>query len=220
MRRGVLRAALLTAALGFGAAASAEMASPGLLASTCIGCHGVDGVSQGPAIPSIAGMSELYFVNAMLAYKYGEDREKIAAAARALGMDVEDVDALKRPATIMDRIAKGYSDEAIGAMAAYYAAKPLQPAKQQADATLAAQGRSVHREACEKCHEDGGRKESDGAGILAGQWKPYLQHALMDFAGGRRDMPKDMREKLENLSERDVDALIHFYASQNHGGAK
>lgn len=69
-----------------------------MLANTCVGCHGNGGVSKGAA-PSIAGLSAEQMTQAMQDYKSG-----------------------KRPGTIMDRIAKGYSDEEIKAMAEYLAA--------------------------------------------------------------------------------------------------
>lgn len=213
MGKKALSVALLSAGLTMGASVSAEMASPSMLADTCAGCHGPSGISSGPATPSISGMSRVYFVNAMLAFKYGEDEEKIAAAAKTLKMDPDDIDGLKRPATIMGRIAKGYSDEEVGALADYFTRKTFLRATQQADSAMAAKGKRIHEEACEKCHEEGGRK-GDGSGILAGQWMPYLSNAMMDFTAGHRDMPKKMRAKVKELNDQDFAALIQFYGSQ------
>ena len=213
MGKKALSVALLATGLTMGATASAEMASPSMLADTCAGCHGTSGVSNGPATPTISGMSKVYFVNAMLSYKYGEDEDKITAAAKTLKMDPDDIDGLKRPATIMGRIAKGYSDEEIGAMADFFTRKTFMRASQKADSGMAASGKRIHDEACEKCHEDGGRK-GDGSGILAGQWMPYLSNAMMDFTAGHRDMPKKMRAKVKDLNDKDFAALIQFYGSQ------
>ena len=47
-----------------------DTASPSMLSDTCLGCHGPGGVSEGPATPTISGMSEIYIIGAMLAYKY------------------------------------------------------------------------------------------------------------------------------------------------------
>lgn len=213
MGKTALLIALLTAGLTMGASASAEVASPSMLADACAGCHGANGVSQGPATPSISGMSRVYFVNAMLAYKYGEDEDKIAAAAKTLKMDPDDIDGLRRNATIMDRIAKGYSDEEISRLADYFTRKTFMLAKQSTNEKLAANGKRIHAEACEECHEDGGRS-GDGSGILAGQWMPYLSNTLMDFTAGHRNMPKQMRAKVEELSDTDFEALLQFYGSQ------
>ena len=213
MKRKALGVALLIAAATWASGAAAQSATVQMLAGNCVGCHGVDGVSRGPASPNIAGMSKAYFVGAMLSYKYGKDVEKIEAAAKKLGLDPDDIEGHERLATVMDRMAKGYSDEDIGLLADYFGAKPAVAAPQSFDAALAARGKAVHDRACEKCHEDGGRK-GDGSGTLAGQWMPYLNHSLTDFRAGHRGMPKKMRANMKDLTDKDFEALVHFYASQ------
>lgn len=163
------------------------------LAFTCAGCHGTDGSSVGPSSPSIAGMDPEVFVDAMQAYK-----------------------ADQRNATIMNRIAKGYSDEQIKGMSWFFAKQELQRKPQEYDPELAKLGADLHKEYCEKCHSDGGR-ESD-AGILAGQWTPYLDYSMTDFIEGRRPYPRKMKRKvdavLKDHGEQAKSALIHFYSSQ------
>lgn len=213
MRITSLGAALLLASAAWSGGTEAQTVPVSVLAGNCVGCHGVDGVSRGPASPSIAGMSKVYFVNAMLSYKYGKDLEKIEAAAKKMKIDPDDVEGFERLATVMDRIAKGYSDEEIGVLADYFVGKRHVAASQPFDAALAAKGRRVHDDACEKCHEDGGRK-GDGSGTLAGQWMRYLNHSITDFNEGHRAMPKKMRANMKDLTEKDFEALMHFYASQ------
>src|SRR5690606_7613805 len=113
MRKKALGAALLLAGVAWAGSAAAQGVPVSVLAGNCVGCHGTDGVSRGPASPSIAGMSKVYFVNAMLSYKYGKDTGKIEAAAKSLKLDPDDIEGHERLATVMDRIAKGYSDEEI-----------------------------------------------------------------------------------------------------------
>ncbi len=208
----VILTVLISTGLIYGTVASAEMATPSMLSNTCAGCHGASGVSSGPATPSIAGMSEVYFINAMLAYKYGDDEDKVAAAAESVGVDADDIDALSRGGTIMGRIAKGYSDKEIGAMAKLFAGKNFAGTVQKTDKKLARKGKKLHKKACEKCHEDGGTK-GDGAGILAGQWMRYLHNAFVDFSSGDRDMSKKMRAKMKKLKDDDMKALVHYYGS-------
>jgi cytochrome c553 len=44
---------------------------------------------------------------------------------------------------------------------------------------------------------------------------PYLEQALADQVSGERTMlDEKMREKTDQLSEDDVELLIHFYGSQ------
>lgn len=207
--------ALLVAGLAWGATATASP-SAAMLANTCAGCHGTEGVSSGPATPGLAGMAKSYFINAMLAYKYHGDENRdagIQAAVTKLKLDPDEIDVLDRKSTIMTRIAKGYSDEEIMAMADFFAGKKLSGQKQKVDAALAAKGKKVHDKNCEKCHEDGGTK-SDGAGRMAGQWMPYLENTMADFLSKDRVMPKKMAEKTKNLSPEDIKAVIHYYGSQ------
>ena len=136
-------------------------------------------------------MSEAYFIDTMLAFQGGDRR-----------------------ATIMDRIAKGYTEAQIEAMAGYFASQPVYKAAQDIDASLAKNGAPIYEDACSKCHDEGGSLPDDDAGILAGQWLPYLQYSLADFQGGHRDMPKKMAKAVEKLSEDDIKAVLAYFASQ------
>jgi sulfide dehydrogenase cytochrome subunit len=165
-----------------------------MLAETCVGCHGAGGSSAGPAIPSIAGIDKEYFVESMEEYQKGE-----------------------RPATIMDRLAKGYTEEEIKRMADYFNKQKLMPMEQTVDKKLASSGKKLHEKYCEKCHEEGGRV-ADGSAILAGQWMPYLTYSFDDFLSGHREMPKKMQSKMQDVKEKvgndGFKQLTHFYASQ------
>ena len=185
-------------ALGVSSAVSAGGASAEMLANTCAGCHGTYGASVGPASPTIAGMEKVSFIEVMNGFKNDE----------VFG-------------TIMGRIAKGYTDEEIEAMAGYFAAQTYTPAKQSFDEGMVAEGQKLHDKYCEKCHEDGGKPlEGDDVEyyLLAGQWTPYLQYAMADFQSGARDMPKKMAKKLEKLIQKEGDkglaAVLAYYASQ------
>ncbi|ETX01146.1 MAG: hypothetical protein ETSY1_08520 [Candidatus Entotheonella factor] len=79
--------------------AQAGQASPSILADACAACHGSDGKSPS-TIPSIQGKSLDYMVQRLMAFKSG-----------------------KREGTVMNRIAKGYSDAEIAAIAKYLASK-------------------------------------------------------------------------------------------------
>jgi cytochrome subunit of sulfide dehydrogenase len=193
-------------------------ASAQMLAETCAGCHGTDGLSGGPASPSLAGSNPEYFAETMKGFQDG-----------------------KVYSTIMGRIAKGYSEEEIKLMAEYFKAKPYKAADQTFDAKLAEKGAKHHDKYCEKCHSEGGKiltaeaaakaKEADEedeeeegeAGdeeyqILAGQWTPYLRYTMEDFREGRREMPKKMKSKLKDLiakqGDKGLEAIFAFYASE------
>jgi sulfide dehydrogenase cytochrome subunit len=69
------------------------------MAASCAACHGTNGTSAG-GMPVLAGMDKGLFVSAMKDFKSGA-----------------------RPATVMHRHAKGYSDEEFEMMAGYFAAQ-------------------------------------------------------------------------------------------------
>ncbi|MCP3668699.1 MAG: cytochrome c4 [Gammaproteobacteria bacterium] len=170
-------------------------ASASMLGNTCAGCHGTNGASQGPASPTIAGLSVDYFIETMEEFASGDI-----------------------PSTIMGRIAKGYSKEEIAAMAKFYGDKKFVMATQNFDAGLVKKGAKLHDKYCEKCHAEGGRSAEDDAGVLAGQWTPYLNWQLANFKAGDREAPKKMKKKMKKMLEKEgskgLSALISYYASQ------
>jgi sulfide dehydrogenase cytochrome subunit len=185
-------------ALGLSSAVSAGGATPEMLANTCAGCHGTHGASVGPASPTIGGMEKVAFVETMEAFQSGE-----------------------MYSTIMGRIAKGYTEEEIEAMAGYFATQTYVPAKQTFDEGMVSKGEKLHDKYCEKCHEEGGKPiEGEDAeySLLAGQWTPYLVNAMHDFREGTREMPKKMKKKLDKMLKKEGDeglaALYAYYASQ------
>ena len=80
------------------------------LAWQCAPCHGTNGQELTEAMPAIAGMPEQQIVESMMAFRAGT-----------------------RPAIIMDRVSRGFTDDEIKAMAAFFA---RQPRKQWSDTTL------------------------------------------------------------------------------------
>ncbi len=83
---------------------AAQAADPNLgrnLAATCANCHGTNGKAiQGAGIDALAGMEKAITRQKLADYKSGA-----------------------KPATIMHQIAKGYTDEQLDLIAAYFAAQ-------------------------------------------------------------------------------------------------
>jgi cytochrome c553 len=87
-------------ALGLGGVAQANtLAKAQYLAATCANCHGTNGQAQGSAV-SLAGYDAAKLVETMKAFAEG-----------------------KREATIMHQLAKGYTDDQLKAMAAFFASQ-------------------------------------------------------------------------------------------------
>lgn len=98
----MLTAAALATALGSGAAAEAPPSAlqVAVWAASCMACHGTDGRAGSTGL-TIAGQPREALLTALRQFSRGE-----------------------RPATIMDRHAKGYSDTELAALADYFAARP------------------------------------------------------------------------------------------------
>lgn len=175
------------------------------LVDTCNGCHGDKGVSQWPDVPTVAGIDEFVHSEALYIYR---DKARPCAESKFRQGDTE------RPPTTMCEITGDLSDDTIEALAAHYAALPFVPAKQDFDASLAAAGEAIHERDCARCHSDGGANPDDEASILAGQWMGYLRSTFAEYASGEREQLDKMKAALDSLSEADVKALLHFYASQ------
>ena len=96
-----MRILITTIALTAAAApALAQAPDPTLarnLAATCANCHGTDGHSAG-GIPPLAGLEPALFLERMSSFKSG-----------------------RRASTVMNQIAKGFTDEQIAELARYFA---------------------------------------------------------------------------------------------------
>ncbi len=95
----IVAAAFAAMSAGPVAAQASESDVARSLAATCASCHGTGGVSQG-APGSLAGMRQDELVRKMQDFKTG-----------------------MRPATVMQQLAKGYTDEQIEQIAGWYAAQ-------------------------------------------------------------------------------------------------
>ena len=71
------------------------------LAATCAACHGTDGRSLTSEVIALAGLPREHIASQMRAFRDGA-----------------------RPGTIMQQIARGYSDQQIDLMAEYFSRRP------------------------------------------------------------------------------------------------
>lgn len=169
----------------------------------CAACHGADGMSPWEDIPNIAGLPEIVVANALYDFR-GNERpcRKPACAA-----DEE------CPPLDMCEIARPLSDTAIETLARLYAAEPYRQVSNEFDATLAEEGRAVHDRWCEGCHTMAGTDPVDEASILRGQHSVYIRNAIVDYRSGNRTAEKVMIDNLKKMSDEQLEAVIHFYAS-------
>ena len=100
MRNRVLRFVMAVALVNTSVAAgAADQLSGRDIAANCANCHGTDGHSHG-SMPSLGGRDKADIVSYVREFRDG-----------------------KRPSTVMQQLAKGYTDAQIEAAAAYIAAQ-------------------------------------------------------------------------------------------------
>lgn len=179
--------------LTFSAAGQAGGISASMLGNTCAGCHGVNGVSAGTTMPSLAGLPKAFIDTAMKQYKDGS-----------------------RSSTIMGRIAKGYNDEQLAAMSDFFAKQTWTSAPQKTDAALVKLGKKLHAKRCESCHRDNGVSTEQDMPRMAGQWAGYLRFYYTAACSEPKWESKHPATAglCESTSGDDIAALVQFYASQ------
>ncbi|MBL4659716.1 MAG: hypothetical protein JKY19_05120, partial [Alcanivoracaceae bacterium] len=119
-----------------------------------------------------------------------------------------------RPATTMCKIASELSEDDIAALSEHYEDLSFVGVKQDFDSILVKKGVAIHKRHCEKCHSEGGSIADDDAGLLAGQWTPYLRLAIENLLAEKRPMADKMSVKMKLLDDEDFEALLSFYASK------
>ena len=156
-------------------------------------------------MPTIAGIDAYVHSEALLAYR---DNARPCADSDYRSGDTG------RAATNMCKVAAELTDEDIAALSEHYAGLEFVPAAQEFSAELADAGKVIHDRACAFCHTDGGSNPQAEASILAGQWMGYLERTFAEYRSGDRDQTTVMKMAIDALSEDDVTALVHYYASQ------
>ena len=176
-----------------------------LVDSLCSHCHGRDGASDDPNMPIIGGYSEEYIVSSLKAY---QDKTRSCPTIEYIS------DKKKMESTNMCEISKNMSKDEMQRLAKYYASKRFRRANQDFNLELARKGELIHERDCEKCHSEGGSVASDDAGILAGQWTPYLKQQFFAFYAEKRKLDRKMKPKFNKLDKTEIEALLNFYASR------
>ena len=190
MRIKAIQWALSAAVLAMSASAFAAPPTPAMLSNACAGCHGTHGESVGPSMPSLAGQSKISIVESMKGFKSGE-----------------------RPSTVMGRTAKGYSDAEFEAMGEFFSKQKPFTTNQTLDRAKVAKGAELHEKNCARCHVENGKEIKDNSPVMAGQWVKHLEIQMADYHSGKRKMFDRKAEKMKPLSQSDLDAIAHFYAS-------
>lgn len=167
------------------------------LVPRCVGCHGANGDSTHPAMPSLSGQNATYLIKAMKTYRAGKRRNKM-----------------------MVDIAKGLSDAEIESNATYFATRDPAKIKESISAKKAkakfdplGQG-SILAASCNGCHGNEGNNPNPGTPRLAGLSHVYLQKAIAEYRDGKRKHNM-MHVLTKFLSETDIEKISYYYSNQS-----
>lgn len=164
-------------------------------AQACFACHGPEGNSSNPAVPSIAGQPSQFIRTALFFFRQGDhkDAQMSPVAANLTNADMND-------------------------LAAYFSAqKPEPPKHRTAPANAAAGPKLAQQFNCVQCH---GPRLLGQQHIprLAGQQPDYLRAQLKGFkAGTRADIDGNMTSAAQALSDQDIEILVDYLAGLDVG---
>ncbi|MFZ4407970.1 MAG: c-type cytochrome [Paracraurococcus sp.] len=170
--------------------AAADVEAGRQRAEPCIVCHGTQGITADPSIPSLAGQRERYLQWQLVFFRNG-----------------------RRANPIMGPLAADLSDEELRNLGAYFASLPrANPPSGTPDPALHEQGRqAAARHRCAACHQDnyGG---SQAAPAVAHQTRAYTAKALRDYRSNARPSVgvAAMNEAAGGLTDDDITALAVY----------
>ncbi|MEN3295582.1 MAG: hypothetical protein V7642_4835 [Burkholderiales bacterium] len=192
-RAGVASVAVAAAAfacLALSQAAFAGVEEGRVKAQTCVACHGPNGNSTNPAIPSISGQPKQFIVSALYQFREG-----------------------KRKNEQMTPMASNLSNVDLNDLAAYFSAQKAEPANVKTSEENAAAGkRLASQHNCVACHA-ANLMGQQHIPRIAGQQMEYLREQLRDFkASTRADMDGVMTSAAQALTQKDIDVLAEYLA--------
>jgi cytochrome c553 len=174
----------VSAAWGADAVAGKTKAQP------CAACHGPDGNSTNPLVPSLAGQTPLYIYYQLLQF-----REQ------------------RRVNEQMSPFAAALTDAEMKDIAAYFSSQKPRGTSEPADETRSAAGKAVvAANHCDSCHTPtfAGQQHIPR---IAGLQYDYLVRQLRGFKSGERpDIDGAMTSAAEPLSDQDITAVSRYLA--------
>jgi cytochrome c553 len=156
----------------------------------CASCHGADGNSRTPGVPSIAGQPKIFLENYLVLTREGI-----------------------RGSEVMQKLLRDVRDAEIAALAEHFAKLPAKPLPGRTDPALFERGRGVaamHR--CGSCHLPDFRGQAQMP-RLAGQREEFLLESMLAYRENRRPGGDTiMAASLYGIPDADLRALAHFLA--------
>lgn len=162
-------------------------------AQACVACHGPNGQSPDPTLPSLAGQTSRYLYE-----------------------ELRDFQAGRRQAVTMTPIAKTLSTDDMQALADYFSAQGSMSSSYATDPAKVAQGHSIVANAlCTMCH-NGDFAGQNEIPRIAGQQYAYIVNALESFRDGRRTNDAGtMQAVVHGVSDQEIEAVAQYIESLN-----
>ncbi len=158
---------------------------------TCGACHGANGNSPAPDVPSLAGQPKQFITTQLVMFREG-----------------------RRLTPVMAALTANISNAEINALGGYYAALPVTPAAATQTADQQAAGRARAEQLnCVQCH-GATLKGQQHIPRLAGQQAAYLRTQLLGFkAQTRFDMDGNMTSAAQAMTAADIELLALYLAA-------
>jgi len=157
------------------------------LASACEKCHGAEGNSSTPGVPTLAGQQPHYLVTAIQEYHRGD-----------------------RGTGAMKAILRNASRLELESLALYYASRT--PAQRSAPSRGDAAAGQPLTAMCGGCHGPRGVSSDAATPTLAGQDPQYLTKAIKAYRTSRQHW--GMQRFVTGISDKDIENLTAFYTVQ------
>jgi cytochrome c553 len=157
------------------------------LASACEKCHGAEGNSSTPGVPSLAGQQPHYLVTAIQEYHRG-DRGK--ATMKAILRDASSLE--------------------LESLALYFASRT--PAQRSAPSRGDPAAGQPFTAMCGGCHGPRGVSSDAATPTLAGQDPQYLMKAIKAYRTSRQHW--GMQRFVTGISDKDIENVTAFYTVQ------
>lgn len=159
-------------------------------AEPCAACHGPQGNSATPGVPSLAGQQPRYLILALYQFRAGRRRSEA-----------------------MSPFAAPLADEDLGDLAAYFAAQAPAPPRHETDPARAAAARQLAQQNhCVDCHGPM-LLGQEHIPRIAGQDAEYLLAQLRSFkAATRADIDGLMTSAALPLADADIELLADYLA--------
>ncbi|HTS40533.1 MAG TPA: c-type cytochrome [Stellaceae bacterium] len=158
----------------------------------CAGCHGADGNSPLPKIPSLAGQPAFFILNQLFLMREGV--RKVAAMAPFV---------------------KDLKDSDLDALATHYAKLPPKASNESIDPALIKRGAEiVAQKKCVSCHKPNFAGDEQVPRI-AKQRVDYMIEALQQIRDSKRESADTlMSGAVAGLADADLAALAHYAAAK------